>query len=321
MKFGGTSVADVDAPAGGRAAARRAREAGNRVVGGALGDGRLDRRPRPARSRDLGEAEGARARHADLGRRAHLVLALRDGDPRPRPRGDLAHRLAGGDRHRHRARQGEDRRHPRAPHPRGARRGADRARRRLPGRLDRLRHHDARPRRLGHDGRCARRGSRRRRVRDLHGRGRRPHRRPARRAERAQAARRQLRGDAGDGSLRCARPPAALGRVRSQPRGQAARAVELLGGRRHLDSQGGRTDAREGAHLRRDAHPRTRPSTGSRARPPRSSSRRSPMRASTSTRSSRPGRRSSSPRPSAPRPKPRWRGWASSGRPATTSAR
>ena len=42
-----------------------------------------------------------------------------------------------------------------SPHPRGAGRREDRARRRLPGRLDRLRHHDARPRRLGHNRRRA----------------------------------------------------------------------------------------------------------------------------------------------------------------------
>ncbi len=181
------------------------------------------------------------------------MLALRDGDPRPRPQGDLAHRLAGRDRHRHRARQGQDRRHPREPHPRSARQGADRPRCRLPGRLDGARHHDARPGRLGHDSRRARRRARRGCLRDLHGRRGRPHRRPADRPERAQAARGQLRRDAGDGRLGCARAPAAVGRVRAQPRCQAARPVELLGGRRHLDSRGGRTDAREGAHLRRDA--------------------------------------------------------------------
>src|SRR5207302_1851722 len=70
----------------------------------------------------------------------------------------------------------------------------------------------------------------------------------------AEAARGQLRRDAGDGRLGRARAPAALGRVRAQPQRQAARPVELLRGRRHLDSRGGRTDAREGPDLRRDAH-------------------------------------------------------------------
>ena len=53
---------------------------------------------------------------------------------------DLGHEaisspVAGRHRHRHETRQGEDRRHPRPAHPRGAGRGQDRARRRLPGRL------------------------------------------------------------------------------------------------------------------------------------------------------------------------------------------
>ena len=50
--------------------------------------------------------------------------------------------------------------------------GRDRARRRLPGRLDRVRGDDARPRRLGHDRGRARRRARRRPLRDLHRRAR-----------------------------------------------------------------------------------------------------------------------------------------------------
>ena len=323
MKFGGTSVARRRPPEGRRPAARRRPRGRKPRRRGALRDGRHDRRARPARARDLAASEGARAGHADLGRRADLVLALRDGDPRPRPRGDLAHRLAGRDRHRHRARQGEDRRHPREPHPRGARRGADRARRRLPGRLDGPRHHDARPRRLGHDGRGARRSARRRRLRDLHGRGRRPHGRPADRPERAQAARGQLRRDAGDGRLGRARAPAAVGRVRAQPRCQAARPVELLGGRRHLDSRGGRTDAREGAHLRRHAQVGGDRVPGRGRRPPRSSSSAlAEAGVNVDTVDPDRARRSSSPRTSAPETDGRARGAsASSGRRATISAR
>ena len=85
------------------------------------------------------------------------VRAVRDGDQRPRPPRDLAHRLAGRDRHRHVAHEGPHPRGARRPHPRRARRGLDRPRRRLPGRVDRARRHDARPRRLGHDRRRARR--------------------------------------------------------------------------------------------------------------------------------------------------------------------
>ena len=161
MKFGGTSVGDTQKI---KDVARRlatAREAGQRVVGvlSAMGHTtdeliRLAQEisPRPQR---------ARVRHARLHRRAHLERALRDGDPRPRPRGGVAHRLAGRHRHRHGARQGEDRRGARTAHQRGARRRQDRARRRLPGRLVRERGDDARPRRLRHDRGRARRGARR----------------------------------------------------------------------------------------------------------------------------------------------------------------
>ena len=203
MKFGGTSVADPEKI---KEVARRlvgAREAGYRVVGvlSAMGhttDELLDL----ARAGQRAPAP-ARARHADLRRRADLELALRDGDPRPRPRGDLAHGLAGGDRHRHDARQGEDRRRPRPPHPRGARPGSNRARRGLPGRVDRPGRDDARARRLRHDRGRARRGARRRALRDQHRRPGRLHRRPPPRRERAQA-----RG--GLASRRCSRwrPPA-----------------------------------------------------------------------------------------------------------------
>ena len=136
MKFGGTSVADVERL---KAVAQRlvtAREAENRVVAvlSAMGDStddlvrlahEISARPKP-RELDMLISVGERI-SCSL-----CAMAIHDLGPR----GDLAHRLAGGDRHRHRPRQGEDRRHPRAPHPRGARRGADRARRRLPGRLD-----------------------------------------------------------------------------------------------------------------------------------------------------------------------------------------
>jgi aspartate kinase len=66
-------------------------------------------------------------------------------------------------------------------------------------------------------------GPRRRRLRDLHGRRRRPHGRSANRPERAQAARGQLRRDAGNGRVGRAGAPATVGRVRAQPRCQAAR--------------------------------------------------------------------------------------------------
>ena len=151
MKFGGTSVADAERI---KRAARRIvakREAGHRVVAVLSARGKTtdeliamaeEVSPAPAPARDG---------HAALDRRADLVRAVRDGDQRPRPRGDLADRLAGRDRHRHLAHQGAHPRRPRRPHHERARRGQDRARRRLPGRLDQPRRDDARPRRLGHD--------------------------------------------------------------------------------------------------------------------------------------------------------------------------
>ncbi len=198
MKFGGTSVGDTQKI---KDVARRlvgARETGQRVVGvlSAMGD-TTDELIRLAHEISPQPAP-ARVRHARLRRRAHLERALRDGDPRPRPRGRVAHRLAGRHRHRHGARQGEDRRGPRAAPERGARQGPHRARRRLPGRLDRARGDDARPRRLRRDRGRARVGARRR-VRDLHRRRRRLHRRSAHRPRRAEAAADLLRGDARDG--------------------------------------------------------------------------------------------------------------------------
>ena len=136
MKFGGTSVGDTgQAEARRRAPRRRPR---GRLEGRrrALRDGQHDRRADPARARSLAAAAPARVRHARLDRRAHLERALRDGDPRSRPRSGLVHRLAGRHRHRRHAHEGEDRRGARAADPRGARAGPDRPRRRVPGRVD-----------------------------------------------------------------------------------------------------------------------------------------------------------------------------------------
>ena len=68
-----------------------------------LGDGQDDRLADRARARGLARARRARDGHAALDRRAHLVRAGRDGDPRPRLRGRLVHRQPG--RHRHRRRR------------------------------------------------------------------------------------------------------------------------------------------------------------------------------------------------------------------------
>ena len=131
-----------------RATPRRsegARPAGRRDR---LGDGQDHRRADRPRPPGLADPECARVRHAALDRRADRVRARRDGDPRPRPGGALADRLAGGDPHRRRPHEGQDSRDQGRSRQGCSRRGQDRARRRLPGLL--ARHdgrHDARTRR------------------------------------------------------------------------------------------------------------------------------------------------------------------------------
>ena len=241
MKFGGSSVADPDKI---RHVARRlvdAKQRGLRVVGtvsamGKTTDGLIDLAHQVSP-----DAERARVRHAPLDGRADRLRARRDGDPRPRAGGGLADGLAGRHPHRRGARQGEDPRDPRRPGPGRARSGQDRARRRVPGLL--ARHdgdHDPRPRRHRCDGRRAR-GSARRRLRDLLGRARRLHRRPAARAERAQAGDGLVRGDARDVGVGREGPDAALGRARPQSRRSYSCPLHVLGRGGHLGS-GRRSD-------------------------------------------------------------------------------
>ena len=121
MKFGGSSVADPEKV---RHVARRfveAKRRGLNVVGTVSAMGKTtdslialahDVSPTP---------NAARARHAPLDGRADRVRARRDGDPRPRRGGGLAHRLAGGHPHGRGAHEGEDPRDPRRPHPQRAR--------------------------------------------------------------------------------------------------------------------------------------------------------------------------------------------------------
>ena len=148
-----------------RGGAHRAqRRSGQPRGGGAVGARQAHRRARRHGPRGLRSPAPARDGHAALDRGAHLVRPGRDGDQRPRPRGDLADRVPGRDRHGLRAYQGA---HPRGqgpPHPGCARRRKDRARGRLPGGLPGLARRDhARPRRVGHHRRRARRRARRRR--------------------------------------------------------------------------------------------------------------------------------------------------------------
>ena len=118
MKFGGTSVASAEDIK--RAATRivAAREDGKQVVAVLSARGKTTDDLVAAALRDLGAPAGARDGHAALDRRADLVRALRDGDPRHGPLGDVADRLAGRDRHRLLAHEGADPRRPRRPDPR-----------------------------------------------------------------------------------------------------------------------------------------------------------------------------------------------------------
>ena len=185
MKFGGTSVADAERiKRAARADRRRAREAGNRVVAVLSARGKTTDEL-VAMAHEVSDAPApARDGHAALDRRAHLVRAGGDGDQRPRPRGDLAHRLAG---------------RASSPTPRTPRRASSRcaptasARRSTRARscwwpasrassTRRRRRDHARPRRLRHHGGRAGGRARRRRLRDLHRRVGRLQRRPAHRA-------------------------------------------------------------------------------------------------------------------------------------------
>ena len=132
---------------------------------------------------------------------------------------------------------------------------------------------DARARRLRHDrGRAGGRAGRRR-VRDLHRRGRRVLRRPADRARRAQAARPVVRGDARDVGLGRQGAAAALGRVRAQLRRAHPRTAELRRRLRYPRARRGRDHGTPPHHSRhplhrgrsRDAHRRARPARHRRA--------------------------------------------------------
>ena len=290
MKFGGTSVAD---PQKIKDVARRLveprRRAGNRVVAvlSAMGDStddlvRLAYEVSP-------QPEAARARHADLGRRADLLRACRDGDPRPR---------------RTRRSRSPARRPGSSPTPcTAARRSSTSA----PA---------ASTRRSTRTGSCSSPASRASRptstsrrsaaAAPTRPRSRSPPRsapRSARSTPTSRASSPPTRGSCRrrasctrSASRRCSRwPPRARrcsryarSRSRAATTSSCTSAPLLLAGGRHLDSRGGRSDAREGAHLRSHAHARGDASTASRARPPRSCSPPSPRRASTSTRSSRP---------------------------------
>ena len=188
QKYGGSSVADADRI---RRVAERiveTKKQGNDVVVvvSAMGDTTddlLDLAQQvcpapPARELDMLLTAGERISNALV---AMAIESL--GAQRP-----VVHRLAGRRHHHRHPRQREDHRRHAGPAAGRARRRRHRAGRRLPGRQpgQQGRHH-AGPRRLGHHGGRAGRGAERRRLRDLHRRGRHLQRRPADRAQRAQA--------------------------------------------------------------------------------------------------------------------------------------
>ena len=117
MKFGGTSVADAERI---KRAARRIvdkRERGHPVVAVLSARGKTTDEL-IAMAEEVSDGAGpARDGHAAVLGRAHLLRAVRDGDQRPRPPGDLADGLPGGDRHRRVPHQGADPRRARRPHP------------------------------------------------------------------------------------------------------------------------------------------------------------------------------------------------------------
>ena len=175
-------------------------------------------------------------------------------------------------------------------------RGQDRHRRRLPGHELQARDHDARSRRLGHDGGRARGGARRRALRDLQRRRRRLLGRSARRARRAAPARAR--------STRCCRrwPRPARRSLNAQAVEWARRAGIAIYARATFDAVVGDARARRWCASRRSRARRSAPARsspratscsraladGAQARRPAPASRRRRRRAS---RTSRPGTR------------------------------
>jgi aspartate kinase len=82
QKYGGSSVADVDRLRHVAGRVMRTRAGRPRRCRRRLGDGRHDRRAPVDGQAGVAESRPARARHAAVGRRAHLDGAAVDGDPR-----------------------------------------------------------------------------------------------------------------------------------------------------------------------------------------------------------------------------------------------
>ena len=252
-----------------------AKERGLRVVGtvsamGKTTDGLI------ALANDVSPgAEPARDGHAAVHRRAHLVRAGGDGDPRPRPRGRLADRLAGRHRDRRVAHEGEDpadqpapRAWPRSTTARSCWSPASRASRPTTKDVTTLG-------RGGTDATAvalaAALGAACEIYSDVPGVFT---DRPADRAGGAQARARLVRGDARDVRIRREGADAAVGRARPQPRSAHPRPLDVLGRAGHLDRRGrhGERDhlgghaQREGGRVHADGHPRPPGRRGHRVR-------------------------------------------------------
>ena len=177
----------------------RTRRVRRRRRGRGLGHGQDHRRSRAPRPRGL-ERSLARERWTcssprESASRSRCCAWRSSTSARPR---SVVHGLAGRHRHRHRAPQGEDPGDPQRPAPGGARGGQRRRGRRLPGRVDRTSDHHPRPGWLRHHGGGAGGRARGRRVRDLHRRVGRVHRRSTHRA-------RRRAGSTGCRTTRCSR--------------------------------------------------------------------------------------------------------------------
>ena len=169
--------------------------------------------------------------------RADRVRARRDGDPRPRPGGGLADRLAGRHPHRRRAQEGEDPRDPRAT---GSATRSTQDKIVLVAGFQGFSRDTMEITTLGRGGTdatavalAAALGAACEIYSDVPGR---LHRRPAHRPERAQAATRLVRGDARDVRVGREGADAALGRARPQSRRSYSCPLHVLGRGGHLGS-------------------------------------------------------------------------------------
>ena len=230
MKFGGSSVADAEKVKPSRGGSSRPRSGGLRVVGTVSAMGKTTDALIALAHEVSPDAEPARARHAALDRRAHLVRARGDGDPRPRPRGRLADRLAGRHPDRLVAHQGEDRRDPRRTASSAA---LDAGKIVLVAGFQGVSPETKDVTTLGRGGTdatavalAAALGAACEIYSDVPGR---VHRRPAHRPRRPQARGHLLRGDARDVGVRREGADAAVGRARPKPRRARARPLDVLG--------------------------------------------------------------------------------------------